>query len=215
MSISENKDPLPAPSYGVREFDLTTTRGTGDELIRARNARALAVLQVDDECYARFGGTTAPRIDLREFERGSIERQADIEEPFGEIYIENPSGTTGSLKILLGGTIKGLPQSIVDVLSSLDSINGTGQIEDSTSSAGTNVKVNLGDLRQKVDIYWDGSGSSTLTVEVSDDDSTWRQLDTVSTDSTQNIEQFDVAYQYVRASVAANLNTLEIVSRGL
>ncbi len=93
------------------------------------------------------------------------------------------------------------------------------QIQDSTTTAGNNVSLDLGDLRESVDIVADVSGSATLTVSVSTTGNfTGEQHNVATIDYTSsgvNLEQFDFAHQHIRASVGSNLNELEIVSRGI
>lgn len=103
----------------------------------------------------------------------------------------------------------------------VDPINqsDTGQVQDSTTTAGNNVSLDLGDLRDSVDVIADVSGSATLTISVSTTgDFSGEQHDVLTIDYTSsgvNLEQFDFAYQHIQASVDSNLNELEIVSRGI
>jgi hypothetical protein len=103
----------------------------------------------------------------------------------------------------------------------VDPINqsDTSQISDSTTTAGNNVSLNLGDLRESVDVIADVSGSATLTITASTTGNfSGEQHDVLSIDYTSsgvNLEQIDFAYQHIRASVDSNLNELEIVSRGI
>lgn len=96
--------------------------------------------------------------------------------------------------------------------------NDASQIHDDTTTAGNNVSLDLGDLRNAVDILADVNGSATLTVSVSNtgDFSGEEHSFTIDySNSGTNLEQFEFAYQHIQASVNQNLNELEIVSRGL
>lgn len=91
-------------------------------------------------------------------------------------------------------------------------------ITDITTSSGSSnaASLDLGDVRKDLDIYVDTSGAATLTVEVSKDDSTWRTFDTVDYGSdTESMEQYDIAYQYVRAYLDTATNTVEMSSKGV
>lgn len=92
------------------------------------------------------------------------------------------------------------------------------QRSDSTTASGSSnaAVVDLGPVKTNVDVFVDTSGAADLTVEVSTDGSTWRQADTNSYGSaTTDLRQYDFAYQHVRVYLSANVNTLEVVGRGL
>jgi len=96
----------------------------------------------------------------------------------------------------------------------------TEQRDDSTDTAGASnaAVLNLGDLRAAVDLFVETSGTATLTVEVSATgafNGEEHEADSLSVDSTTAFEQYEFAYQYVRAYTDANLTELELVSRGL
>jgi hypothetical protein len=114
------------------------------------------------------------------------------------------------------------PVGVKDVSGTrVDPVNQSdaGQVQDSTTTAGNNVSLDLGDLRESVGIVADVSGAATLTVSVSTTGNfSGEQHDVVTIDYTSsgvNLEQFDFAYQHIQASVNSNLNELEIVSRGI
>jgi hypothetical protein len=114
------------------------------------------------------------------------------------------------------------PVGVEDVSGTqVDPVNQSdaGQVQDSTTTAGNNVSLDLGDLRESVDIVADVSGAATLTVSVSTTGNfSGEQHDVATIDYTSsgvNLEQFDFAHQHIQASVNSNLNELEIVSRGI
>lgn len=127
-------DDLPSSSYGIVDVDLSKTRDSEEtfELIRAPQARSISVLAVEDECYLRFGGKLAPRIDMRDFEGSVFNRPPFVDEPFGSIFVENPSGTTGTLRLFLGGDIASTPEVTVDTIQSINNINDTITVDDVT-----------------------------------------------------------------------------------
>lgn len=85
-----------------------------------------------------------------------------------------------------------------------------------SSGSGNAAQVDLGRVSTKVDVFVDTSGAADLTVEVSSDGSTWRQASTTSYGSAStDLQQFDFAYQHVRAYLSANVNTLEVTTRGI
>lgn len=96
--------------------------------------------------------------------------------------------------------------------------NAGEQKDDATNTAGASnaASVDLGDVTTKVDVFVDVSGAADLTVEVSTDGSTWRQWDSVSYSAAATDQnQYDVAYEHVRAYVSANANVVEVVGRGI
>lgn len=91
-------------------------------------------------------------------------------------------------------------------------------IVDDTSGDGSGnaATLDLGPIRQAVDVFVDCSGAATLTVEASFDGSTWRTFDTVDYSSaTTSMEQYDIAYPHVRAYLDTATNTVEVASKGL
>jgi hypothetical protein len=211
---------VPNPKYGVRTFDLSTGRTAQSDFIeiKGRNARSLSILEVDAECYLRFGGRGQPRIDIRDFQGQTISRPVGVQQPFGEFYIENPAGQAGDiLKILFGGTIEGTPQPNVGVVTSiqdLQNIQGTGRIRKGTTTATDNVQLSLGDFRTKVDFTCDVTGNCTLTIEVQNSANNWIEFDSVSL-SGDNVVQIDTAAENIRGRIDQNLTRLEAVARGL
>lgn len=88
----------------------------------------------------------------------------------------------------------------------------------STSSDGSSnaAQVDLGRVSRAADVFVNNSGSAQLTVEVSEDNSTWRQADTQTYSSaTTDFKQYEFAYPHVRAFLNASTNTVEVVGRGL
>lgn len=92
------------------------------------------------------------------------------------------------------------------------------QIKDSTTSAGTWISLDLGDVKNGVDIAVDTSGAATLTIQVSTTgDFGGEQFEVRTIDYSSavvNLEQFTFRHQYVRCKADANLNDLEMVARG-
>lgn len=100
----------------------------------------------------------------------------------------------------------------VDPLARQDTTPVTG----STSTAGTNVALVLGDYRTDTDFFVDVSGSAQLTVEVRTSGGTWRSFDTVSYSSaTTEVEQYSTAFAEIRARVDQNLTALEGSAKGV
>lgn len=92
------------------------------------------------------------------------------------------------------------------------------QESDSTTAVGSAnaAQINLGRVSTKVDVFADVSGAAAITVEVSTDGSTWREAATTDLGAAgTDLQQYDFAYEHVRAYADANLNVLEVVGRGL
>jgi hypothetical protein len=103
----------------------------------------------------------------------------------------------------------------VDSLPAVD-VSKTDVVTASTSSVNDDASLVLGPYRQNVDWFVDVSGAATLTVEVRTDGGTWREFDVVEyTGATTEVEQYSTAFAEMRASVDANLNTLEGSGKGL
>lgn len=78
------------------------------------------------------------------------------------------------------------------------------------------ASVDLGQYIRHFSINFDSSGSSSLTVEVSTDNSSWRSFDSQSFSSAnQDIYEYNTAFRYVRAYVDQNINRVEISARGI
>ena len=76
-------------------------------------------------------------------------------------------------------------------------------------------ELNLGDVRQLVDIKVNTAGAANLTIEVSTDGSDWDEVRTIEYgEAVTNLEQFSFAVQFVRAKVDQNLTELTLTSRG-
>lgn len=98
----------------------------------------------------------------------------------------------------------------------LENLARTIDAQDSGTGSGNAAKLTLGPLRRLVDLHVDTSGAATLTVEVSTDGTNWRTFDTVSYSSaTQEVEQYDVAWEYVRAYLDSNRNLIEASAKGV
>ena len=97
-------------------------------------------------------------------------------------------------------------------------IAGIGPADTQTTTAGEWTDVVDLDDSGRVDVAVDTSGAASLTVAFSrsgDFDGEEWTVDVAYDAAEEIIEQFDPAHQYVRAQVDANLNRLEIVSRGV
>jgi len=92
------------------------------------------------------------------------------------------------------------------------------QITASTTLTSTWISLNLGDVRNGIDIAVDTSGAATLTIQVSttgDFAGEEFQIRTIDYSSAVvELEQFEFRHQYVRCQVDSNLNDLEMVARG-
>jgi hypothetical protein len=76
--------------------------------------------------------------------------------------------------------------------------------------------VDLGSTTKDFDVFYDTSGAATITIEVSKDNATWRQLQQIQPSSADSdIAQFDTSYRYVRAYIDQNRNALEISAKGV
>lgn len=114
-------------SVGQIRKDLSVNRDTADnfELIRLETARFLSVVNVDSECYLRFGSKTAPPIDVREFEGATFSRPTDVASGIGYIYLENPTGATGELLLYTGTDLEADPNPDIGTIDAIDTINDT------------------------------------------------------------------------------------------
>lgn len=89
---------------------------------------------------------------------------------------------------------------------STDTDDGTGM--------GNAAKLDLGGHRDNADIHVDTTGDATLTVEVSKNNTDWRELDTISySGDSQQIEQYNTQYRYIRAYLNQNRNLVEISAK--
>lgn len=100
------------------------------------------------------------------------------------------------------------------------------QLTGSTQSAGSGsaAHIKLGRIRDKVEIYYDvGATSDDIVIEVSEDDSTWRELDRVASGSVTtggswaggSANTYDTTYTYARAYAGSSfadgdVNAIEI-----
>ena len=93
-----------------------------------------------------------------------------------------------------------------------------GPADAQTTTAGEWTDVVDLEYSGRVDVAVDTTGTATLTVEFSRSGEfageEWT-VDVAYDDAEEIIEQFDPAHQYARAQVDANLNRLEVVSRGV
>lgn len=147
---------------------------------------------------AAFAGDTALRVR---------EASADVQsQPQREVSVvgDVTVGSDIDVTSYTGSTIP-VDQSQTDVLTATDS--GTG-----SSNA---AEITLGPIRRRVDIHTDTSGSSTLTVEVSTDGSTWLEYETISYSSAiVEVEAFDIAFEYVRAYLNQSRNGITMSAKG-
>lgn len=102
------------------------------------------------------------------------------------------------------------------------------QVSDSTSASGSAnaASVDLGDVRESIDVFYDvAADTDGIVLEVSTDNATWRELTRVAaSDLPAGGEaafiQAETAYQYARAYAGgsfadADVNAVEIVTRGI
>lgn len=96
-------------------------------------------------------------------------------------------------------------------------------INDTASGTGSAnaAHLDLGPIRKDVDIATNATGTADvlLTLDVSQDNSTWRLADTVTysdpANSTPAFEQYDLAYPHVRAYLNASHDLVELASKGI
>lgn len=121
-------------NFAILEYDLSTDRAKESEfeLIRLRDKTYLATLDVPDECYLHFHRPEATGIDLRE-----IEAFGPYPMPIGEAYLENPTGSTGTLKLLVSEGGEVVPESTISEIESITGTVTTDMTSDITRSAGT------------------------------------------------------------------------------
>jgi hypothetical protein len=224
--------------YGVRQFDLSTARDNVEVVIKADN---LAILEAEDNADIRINSPTNSAIPVRSISSISIPPKDD-KNGIQRIYLSNPAGT-GTLTILSGfagasGSTSTPSDAATDITDRaarelgkarvedsagvlIDPFNPdqVSQVSDSTTTATNYATIDLGATRTAVGIVADVSGSATLTIEVSSSGSFAGEehaVDSLSYSSAStNLEQYDFAYQHVRASVNQNLTELEIVGRGI
>jgi hypothetical protein len=224
--------------YGVREFDLSTARDNRKVTIKADN---FAILSAEDSATIRVNSPDASAIPVREISGLTISGE-EGDPGIERIYLSNSSGT-GKLRLLTGfgvasGDTSTPTDDTTDVSNRAARELGKARIEDSggvlidpfnpdqvsqvsssTTTAGNYATVDLGDTRTSVGIVADVSGSATLDIEVSQDGSFGGEEHTVEnisySSATVALEQFEFAYQHVRAKVDSNLTELEIVGRGI
>lgn len=125
--------PQQTPQYGVKSYDLSTARANENdyELINIPQARVISTLDVPDECYLRLGTKRAPRLDLREFE--TIKRR----DPFGQVYLENPSGATGTLRFVFGVDVDAALEPTIDTIESITGTVSTTDVQPTSLTAFT------------------------------------------------------------------------------
>lgn len=106
---------------------------------------------------------------------------------------------------------------VVDTNSGTVNLQDTGPVTATTTATGASnaASLDLGTYRKDVDLFYDLSGSATVTIDVSTDNATWRTFQTIDQSSASaDVAQISTAYRYVRAYADANLNTLEMSSKG-
>lgn len=98
----------------------------------------------------------------------------------------------------------------------LENLAETRTDQDSGTGSNNAAELDLQPLRRGVDIHVDTSGDATLTVDVAAEGSNYRQLDTVSySGASQEIEQYDIVWDRVRAHLNQNRNLVELSSKGV
>lgn len=136
-------------------------------------------------------------------DQGRIELGADID--IGNLNLLNQADSV--INPATEGTLSGLLQT-----------SDKQQITDSTTSTATWISLDLGDVRNGVDVAVDISGSATLTIQVSTTgDFAGEEFEVQTIDYSSavvSLEQFEFRHQHVRCKVDANLNNLEMIARG-
>jgi hypothetical protein len=217
-------------NYGVREFDLSSTRD--NKRIRT-SAEHISVLKAEDTATLRLDTVNSAPIPVRFLE------SLTFPDRVSQLYLSNPSGS-GKLTLLFG---------VDDVNSSVTSpeISGTVDVSDraareigkarlqdsggvlidpakelpsiitdttTATGSGSAAELQLGNRRSAFDVAYSLTGSATVTVEVSSDGATWR-THTVKDDDTDGTLTEDTAFEYVRAYADANLNAIELSAKGV
>jgi hypothetical protein len=192
----------------IADIPLGKDASSGDEAILTKVADALQEV-----------GNTQLRVDLQNNNAGTlaVEQQTAVS-------VENSAGTTidpatvaieNALKSNdtdeLVSRVTDSTGAEVDPLARADVSPVTG----STSTAGNNVALVLGDYRKDTDFFVDVSGSATLTVEVRITGGTWREIDTIDYGAANTeVKQYSTSFAEIRARVDQNLNTLEASAKG-
>jgi hypothetical protein len=194
---------------GLEAFD--TALGAGDVGVVTYPARALNSLG-EDELVARVTDSSGTQVDpvTQALENALAANGSD------QFRVDLESNNAGTLP-----TEQQTPVGVEDTTGSqVDPFDQSdvGQIDASDSGAGSSnaATLDLGDFRKDFDVFVDTTGDATLTVEVSEDGgTTWRQYDSISYNgSSEEVEQFDTAFQHVRAYLNQNRNEVVVVSRG-
>jgi hypothetical protein len=141
MSRSQRADGT--VQYGIREFDLSTDRNGEQnyELIQAPNTRVISTIDVPDKCFLHFGSAQSPGLDLRDY--SLFERET----AFGQVYLSNPTGATGTLRLLFGVDLDTETEGVIDTVENISSTVTTDLSDDITRSVGvvrdeTNTALN-------------------------------------------------------------------------
>lgn len=166
------------------------TEGTLSSLAAALNSNSNDYLIIDQNSALDVSAST---VTVQE--NNPIAVSSDTTREIGKARVQDSSGV------------------LVDPVDASD----LSQISASTATAGSSnaAVLDLGAHRKDADIFYDVSGSATVTIEVSTDNATWRPLHSESLSAAgTDILQFETSYRYIRTYADANLNTLEVVSKG-
>lgn len=112
-----------------------------------------------------------------------------------------------------GEALREFTQAVDRLVQALDLIK-TKKGQTTDPGIGDAAVVELGPLRRLVDIHFDTNGTSTMTVEVSNDGHEWHQFDTQDLTDDQDIFQLDVPWEWIRAHADQNVDKIEITSQG-
>lgn len=89
---------------------------------------------------------------------------------------------------------------------------------DSTTATGAEnaAKIDTGAARQNVDVFSDVDGATDVVLEVSLDDSTWREIQRFEEEGANTrFIQLDTVYKYVRVYADTTVTEIEVVSKGV
>lgn len=231
-------------NYGVRSFDLTQARtnervsANAEEItilraddtvslrIGSQQAAPIPLRQLESikipegvqQLYLTNSSGTGELLLL--FGVSGVDASAGGSEIEGTVDVDNRAAREiGKARVQDSGGVLIDPATETSLTSVQPrSVNGTSikTSQDSGTGAGNAAFVQLGEHRKTVDIHVDTNGSATLTVEVTPDGNTFRELDTVSYSSaTQEIEQYSTAYEGIRAYLNQNRNLVEVSAKGV
>ena len=111
-----------------------------------------------------------------------------------------------------------LVEEIRNLSNTLASEETASIVSDSTTTAGEAeaATIELGDFRKAVDVFASVSGAAEITIDVSLDGETWREVQTLTeSEAVDRFIQLDTSYRHVRAYADANVTVIEVVGKGV